>query len=34
MRYLIAILALAGIFDSCLALRIHNQILRRLRRVR
>jgi vitamin-K-epoxide reductase (warfarin-sensitive) len=25
MRYLIAILALAGIFDSCLALRIHNQ---------
>ncbi|MGA7156916.1 MAG: vitamin K epoxide reductase family protein [Acidobacteriaceae bacterium] len=25
MRYLIAILALAGIFDSCLALRIHYQ---------
>ena len=25
MRYLIAILALAGIFDSVLALRIHNQ---------
>ena len=25
MRYLIAVLALAGIFDSCLALRIHYQ---------